>query len=587
MAAIGAAAAIRLRRLESGYFALAGTVLIALMLPLSLPIWEGLPFLAFIQFPWRLLGPTAFCLAILAAGALDWLPKENAWLRAAPLALPLLLALPVFVPPGWGDFGPTDRLAMLNFELNGLALGTTSTGDFVPAGVDVVPGPQPTMIAAYEQGGPVDRVNRATLPPGATVDLLGQRTISHRYRVTSSEDFTLRLYLFDFAGWRASIDGQPVPIETASPEGWITVPVPAGSHEVRVWLGTTPARTLTTLISVAGAAGLAFAAWRLPASARSERAAPGNRAQAAAVLGGTMLLMAISGAAGWFQVRSTGVVAEPAEVDTRAYLAGGLDLIGYAIGQQPVRPGESLPVTHYWKAREPVPANYQVFVHLTTSADTTCAQSDKLNPGDYPTTRWPLDRYLRDPHAVAIPTGTPPGTYQLRIGLWLRDSGRRNLVLAEDGTILGDTVLLAMPVTVEPARGPVDVPVPAIRVDSEIQPGIRLVGANLTPGTSFDAPLGQLAVDLVWLSNRGDLPAYGTWLRLVAPDGTVVAQAHRSTDEKQYPTPLWTDGEVVREVMGLWIGEDVTPGTYRLEVALSEDTPSAWHPVTLIERSLP
>ena len=80
----------------------------------------------------------------------------------------------------------------------------------------------------------------------------------NRFDVASDESFTLRLFLFQFPGWRADVDGTPVTIEVAQPEGFITVPVPAGDHEVVVRFGTTPARTVGWLLS--GVGGLALVA---------------------------------------------------------------------------------------------------------------------------------------------------------------------------------------------------------------------------------------------------------------------------------------------------------------------------------------
>ncbi|HEC23021.1 MAG TPA: hypothetical protein ENI95_08900, partial [Chloroflexi bacterium] len=148
----------------AAFWLLALIGLIGLMLPLSTPIWEAIPPMAFLQFPWRLLGTAALCAAVLAgytAHLLDLAPRPaQPYTFAALFVLPLVLALPIFIPPTWNwhDFGPTDQLAMLEFELNGLALGTTSTGDYVPVEVEVVPDPNPDLIASYRRGGPIDKV---------------------------------------------------------------------------------------------------------------------------------------------------------------------------------------------------------------------------------------------------------------------------------------------------------------------------------------------------------------------------------------------------------------------------------------------
>ncbi|MEJ2148444.1 MAG: 6-pyruvoyl-tetrahydropterin synthase-related protein, partial [Chloroflexota bacterium] len=169
-----------------------------LMLPASQPLWALSPLAAFLQFPWRLLGPASLCTAILAGYS------ARLWLRlpdriqppasAAALLLPMLFALPIFIPSPWGSFGPTDQIAMLDFELSGTALGTTSTGDYLPAEVDLVPGPNDDLIDSYRGPGPIDKVNRRTLPEGTTVEIVRHRPTLDLLTVDTDERFLLRLY---------------------------------------------------------------------------------------------------------------------------------------------------------------------------------------------------------------------------------------------------------------------------------------------------------------------------------------------------------------------------------------------------------
>ncbi|MBK8430217.1 MAG: hypothetical protein IPL28_02485 [Chloroflexi bacterium] len=55
---------------EPLFYAIAALLLVGLMLPLSTAVWEAIPLLPFIQFPWRLLGPAASLLAVLAGYAI-------------------------------------------------------------------------------------------------------------------------------------------------------------------------------------------------------------------------------------------------------------------------------------------------------------------------------------------------------------------------------------------------------------------------------------------------------------------------------------------------------------------------------------
>lgn len=570
-------------------------VLVALMLPLSSPIWDSIPVMPFLQFPWRLLGPAALCVAILGGQAARLLelapPMAQPYSFAALTILPLVLALPVFIPPGWGDFGPTDQLAMLEYELNGLALGTTSTGDFVPVAVDMVPGPNPDLIDSYRRGGPVDKVNRYTLPEGASIEIVRHRPTADVFVVDSPDGFLLRLYTFMFDGWRATVDGEPTPIEVAKPEGFITVPLPPGKHTVRVWLGATTARTIAVATSLVGIVALALIAWRLTSipPIRTSDEMPNNLWPTYGAVGVFIVIAVLGGWSGAFQPHSSGLIAIPAEYSMHNYLQGGVDLIGFDLPVTTLGPGESVPLTLYWKAREPVQGNYQVFVHLISVPHHIWAQSDKLNPGDYPSTRWPLDRYIRDPHTLTIPPGTLPGEYTLLVGLWNHTTGVRQLVLAPNGDILGDSISLLVQVTVlpaseQPTREELQL---AINIDQEVVPGLTLLGANQYPGDIFADRMGLLTIELYWRVGDAPLPDYSIALRIVDIDGNEISRIEGKPADGRSSMSEWTAGLIARDIKAFWIEPDLPTGRYTIEVGLvspGNTDPETWGVLLYFDR---
>ncbi len=479
LAAAGLAAWRRQRgdqRRQTAFFAVAAAVLLLLMLPISTWVWQTAPLLPFLQFPWRLLGPAAAALAALsAAAAAAWFNSRPGW-RAASLSLALALtvipALPLSQIPPWPpDFGPTDTRRITQIELEGRWLGTTSTADFVPATVAVIPAPTEQVLRGLLRNAPPDRVNRATLPAGAVVTAQTITPLHTRYAVSAPQPFALRLFQFAFPGWQARINGQVVPTEIGLPEGFLVIPVPAGDLEVDVRLTLTPAQRAATILSAlsltaALALTLKFSYSRsikeksepfpafssrpsrlrgeIPSNPRSETS-PSARVvtlaltiTAAAI---TLLHLTLLQPAGWLYLHSTGLRAIPAQTDVYLTYNAEAALIGYDTPAA-LRPGQTASLTLYWRALTAMPHNYQVFVHLLGPDGRVAAQSDKLNPGDFPTRRWPLDRYVRDEHRLALPASLPPGDYQLTVGLWLSAESRRLPVQDESGQPLGDYAIL-------------------------------------------------------------------------------------------------------------------------------------------------
>jgi hypothetical protein len=139
---------------------------------------------------------------------------------------------------------------------------------------------------------------------------------------------------------------------------------------------------------------------------------------------------------------SEGIIAQPAQTDAYADFGGQIALIGYDFNPDIYNPGDQVDVTLYWKAMNSIDINYQVFVHLLDSEGQLVAQSDKLNPGDFPTRRWPSDKYVRDEHSLVIPYETPDGDYALSVGLWVADEGWRLPLLDTTSEQVSDNYLV-------------------------------------------------------------------------------------------------------------------------------------------------
>ncbi len=439
------------------FFALALAALIFLMLPASTFVWETLPFLPYFQFPWRLLGAVSAMLAVLAGagcaallaalaqrapeGKGPWRSADS-WLAAGLVALPMLLGLPLSQPAPWPDFNEVNQLRMTLIENTGRWLGTTSTADYVPVSVESLPERKGSVVANFGLGLPPDRINHAMLPEGTVVETDTIRPLHTRYTLDLPRATKFRLFLFDFPGWQVLIDGRPVETELGKPEGFIVIPVSAGRHVVDVQFGSTPARTAGTAISLLSLLLALLVAWRLPA-------VPGPLPQrpfrdgpilltALALTAVFILILEPSGA---LHYNSEGETAEPAGQQLYADYGEQVALLGYDISTTAAAPGESVNLTLYWKALQTLDINYQVFLHLL-GPDGLVAQSDKINPGDFPTRRWPDDKYVRDEHALLIPADLAPGTYDVAAGLWVQNDGWRLPILDDQGTQIGDRFTL-------------------------------------------------------------------------------------------------------------------------------------------------
>jgi hypothetical protein len=360
-------------------------------------------------------------------------------------------------PPLWdADFGDTSPSGAIGFELSGVALGTTSTGDFLPKPVGIEPGPNAALIESYATT--VDKFDRATLPTGATATIEVHTAITDRFRLDSPRAFQARVLTFVFPGWHAYLDGREVSIAPQDQSGLMLIDVPAGSHTLELSWQLTPPQLIGTIISLLALGVLIVFALKqritftlslrpsIPPSLHPS--IPPSLSLAIVLLFLTTKIALIDHCDTCFRYTSPPGQVLGAHFKQIAHLGGHIDLLGYDLSAREVQSGGVLPLTLYWKATALVPHNYQVFAHLIAPDEAVWGQSDKLNPGDFPSTRWPLDKYVWDDHQMHIKPDTPPGEYQLSVGLYLLEDGRRAPVFDDDGQIVADHVVLKTTINV-------------------------------------------------------------------------------------------------------------------------------------------
>jgi hypothetical protein len=95
--------------------------------------------------------------------------------------------------------------------------------------------------------------------------------------------------------------------------------------------------------------------------------------------------------------------------------------------------------------------NLRVFVHFIGPDGQLWGQSDKWNPADFLTSRFPLDHYVRDEHEAVLRPDAPPGEYRIVAGLWDGETGERMRVLdADNAPTQADGIILSTTFRVQP-----------------------------------------------------------------------------------------------------------------------------------------
>jgi hypothetical protein len=84
---------------------------------------------------------------------------------------------------------------------------------------------------------------------------------------------------------------------------------------------------------------------------------------------------------------------------------------------------------YYWHLLGATSYDYWVFLHV--SGLTGSENHDEL-VGGYGSSNWAPGERVRQTVAFTVPPDTIPGTYPLRVGIWLPSTGRRLHILSSD-----------------------------------------------------------------------------------------------------------------------------------------------------------
>ena len=203
-----------------------------LLFPVSLVLWNVLPKLQFMQFPWRWLLCVSMIFTIFVTiGLKPW------WARGVVCVLSLLvivLAWHRVQAPWW------DNAADLREMQDNIATGAgfEGTDEYTPAGAE--PASADKDARAVTVNGPAQ----------AAIRVLRWDAESKLFTAELSAPDELDLRLFPYPAWRVEVNGHVVEIKMRETTGQILVPVSAGGNRVEVTFTRTWDRMLGAWVSL-------------------------------------------------------------------------------------------------------------------------------------------------------------------------------------------------------------------------------------------------------------------------------------------------------------------------------------------------
>jgi len=253
-----------------------------------------------------------------------------------------------------------------------------------------------------------------------------------------------------------------------------------------------------------------------------------------------------------------------------ANLGNKVMLLGYSFPSKDVDAGDTLQVTLFWQALTALDERYVVFIHVLDADGHIVGQRDtEPGGGAMLTTTWQPDQTIADNYGVLISHGTPPGEYQVKVGMYALESGTRLPIgkagQSPDDSLTLDSIRLLRPKAL-PSLDALD-----MQYQASLDYGdLKLLGYDLYKlGYAHQKdellhPGDVLHLDLYWQVLDVLDTDWQLGLQLADKGGQSWAIEEEQSIGGSYGTSLWQAGEVVRDQHDLLIHSEVPTGRYHL-----------------------
>jgi hypothetical protein len=219
------------------FFACCGGVFCFLMLRDAEWLWDRLPLLQYLEFPWRLLLPASICLSLIIAPLgriLEAWPRWRGPAFGAAMALLIIPNLFHLAPPRLHDVDPAfwtpQQIAARGVEV-------TTAREYMPRWVTALPAYNPRTAMVIEGD--------------ADVQQLGRTPVSWSALVSARRSSSIQIVISYFPGWQVRIDGRETESSPVAPTGQIRFAVPPGEHRVEATWRRTGVMWMGDIISFA------------------------------------------------------------------------------------------------------------------------------------------------------------------------------------------------------------------------------------------------------------------------------------------------------------------------------------------------
>jgi len=573
------------RRLPTLFWGVAVGVVAFMTLRVSKPVWEIVPLLDYTQYAWRILGVGSLALAVATAlGGVALIHRLASKTRQNALYALFLFVIGLS-SMAW-LFRPSVMLVAdgitdaQDYERSTGEVALSSFSEYLPIWNESPEALLPDGLQEAWTASPI--VARLKPQDGVTVQAESWGGLWGDVLVQTDNPVRLEFQWLYTPNWQATLDGQALDISPTSPEGFIGVDVPAGTHDLRVFWTETPLENTANLVSMV-ALLMVLAVWVYAAlkpitplvSSLPESPDVGARLGAISVGLALVLLkvLVLDNTDTPFHTQrfQDGVLlgeSRPINADF------GREIILLASGlPESVKSGVWMPFSAFYSLSSGrLSRDYAASYSLKDSDGNLVVNTGRFLIGDLPTTEWREGFYLQDNTGLELPHFLPPDEYSLSVNIFDPQTQEQLSVINAVGNPEGVTASLGVirverPEASTPYEGngnPIFADLPLVLGDTIGLP------ASATTGD-------ELNFSWVWHTTEALQESY--LARLVWGDGTTVMAQTPFVPLARYGTENWQMGDTWRGYHRLYVPAELEAGRYQIGVQVADarqNYPPVW-----------
>ncbi|MCL4508865.1 MAG: 6-pyruvoyl-tetrahydropterin synthase-related protein [Chloroflexi bacterium] len=519
----------------------------------SAPMWMFFKPLQLAQFPWRWLSIAALAASFCGAATCSALkPRWRAVVAPAMLAVTVISSLALLHPLRFHVPANINSAAgIAQFEMTYNLTGTSAAGEYLPPSVT-----HRARVSAWSLEQAIGW--KPPADPIADVQLSLAPSTHPKFTLDEPSTAVVTLPVLAAPGWVVRDASRRLPVSSAPQSGLVQVRLPAGAHTLQLtYDGTNVVRLADAITVLTLVAFLIAACWFLRAALRL----PGG--EAIRHIGGDVWLVTLSVVVLLTAATSLAVVALRASVERTGSLApldasiGSIEFQGYAwstpgvsAGLPAVQAGHTFAMTFLLHSS----GNGQLLAQLLDPSGTVWAT-------------WSVP-VIAGPHhvhvAASLPSHLPAGLYTVRLSA--TDSSSTVIPWKLSRASFVDL----LPVNGSLELGPLAVLPSTTRASTTPHAGWHGAARPLDAAVPQSVRAGAM-LTLSWQWNVSE-----HWKRqnltevvhLVDTAGRTVVARDALPAGGYFPSPFWSSGSSVREVLSLRVPPTLLPGDYQVHLGL-------------------